>query len=63
MPSIATLEQLRQLQRDLAEIEESYPDAYKAMSDLIKKHTIIGYKNICKLLTKRATPESLKKER
>ncbi|MBN1523618.1 MAG: hypothetical protein JW904_03975 [Spirochaetales bacterium] len=60
MPAIATLEELKAVEFDLQQIQESSPQEYAAFAALLKKHRKIGYKNICKMLLGEATPEKLK---
>ena len=40
--------------------ESAYPEAYKAIADILKKYRKVGYKNVIKLLLNEATPEKLK---
>jgi molybdopterin converting factor small subunit len=60
MPAIATLEELKAVQRTLQSIREEYPEAYERFTRFFKENRKIGYKNIIKLLTGEATPEKLK---
>ena len=60
MPAIASLEELKAVEADLKQIQESAPEQYSAFAALFKKHRKIGYKNICKMLLGEATPEKLK---
>jgi hypothetical protein len=60
MPAIATLEELKAVQRALQSIGEKYPEAYERFTRFFKENRKIGYKNIIKLLTGEATPEKLK---
>lgn len=62
MPAIATLEELKSVQDDIDSFKASEPAAYASISELLKKHRKVGYKNICKLLLGEATPEKLKAE-
>ena len=60
MPATASIEDLKEVDIKLKEIEQAYPEAYKAFGALFKNHRKVGYKNICKLLLDEATPEKLK---
>jgi hypothetical protein len=62
MAALASLEDLRKVQASLDELKQAHPDAYAAVSDLLKKYRVVGFKNICKLLLGEATPEKLKGE-
>lgn len=62
MPAVATLEDLRSVERELAELKTRQPQAYEELSALFKRHRKVGYKNICKLMLGEATPEKLKAE-
>lgn len=60
MPALASLEDLLEVNQRVREFEQSYPEAYKSISEILKKYRKIGYKNIIKLLLNEATPEKLK---
>lgn len=60
MPALATLEELREVERQIHELKRRYPEACEAVTDLLKKNRRIGYKNICKLFAGETTPEKLK---
>ena len=62
MPAIASLDDLKSVQTDVDRFKTDFPEAYKAMSDLLKRHRKVGYKNICKLFLGESTPEKLKAE-
>ena len=60
MPAMATIEELREVERSVLDFESRFPEAYVEMSRIIKTYRKIGYKNITKLLLHEATPEKLK---
>lgn len=62
MPALASLEELQQVLASLTSLREAHPEAYDAISALLRKHRSVGYKNICKLLLGETTPEKLKGE-
>ena len=62
MPAVASIEELRAVGTDLAELKGRRPEAYEELASLLKKHRKVGYKNICKLLLGETTPEKLKGE-
>ena len=62
MPAVAPIEELREVDARLKEFQATYPEAYSALTDLLKKYRRVGYKNIAKLLMNEATPEKLKGE-
>jgi hypothetical protein len=62
MPAIASLDDLKSVQTDVDRFKTDFPEAYNAMSDLLKRHRKVGYKNICKLFLGESTPEKLKAE-
>jgi hypothetical protein len=62
MPALASLDDLKEVLARLEELKAAHPDAYDAISVLLRKHRKVGYKNICKLLLGEATPEKLKGE-
>jgi hypothetical protein len=62
MPAIASLEELKSVQADADRFKSEFPEAYTAMTDLLKRHRKVGYKNICKLFLGESTPEKLKAE-
>jgi hypothetical protein len=62
MPAVAPIEELREVDARVKEFQNSYPEAYQALADLLRKYRRVGYKNIAKLLMNEATPEKLKGE-
>ena len=60
MPAVATLEDLKAVEADLAQLKESSPEAYEQIAAVLKRHRKVGYKNICKMLLGEASPEKLK---
>ena len=62
MPALASLDDLKAVLAQLDELKAAHPDAYEALSAILRKHRKVGYKNICKLLLGEATPEKLKGE-
>jgi len=60
MPAVASIEELKIVEKDLENLRNQFPEAYSAFADLFKKNRKVGYKNICKLLLGEATPEKLK---
>jgi hypothetical protein len=62
MPALASLDDLKDVLARLDELKAAHPDAYEALSGILRKHRKVGYKNICKLLLGEATPEKLKGE-
>lgn len=59
MAVLATLSELKAVQKDLAAAKKANAKAFDAMRDLFKKHRMVGYKNIVKMMYG-ATPEELK---
>ena len=57
MPAIASLEDLRNAQRDLLEAKD-----LDELKRVFKKWRRIGWKNVCKLRLEERTPEQLKGE-
>jgi hypothetical protein len=57
MPAIASIEDLRTVQRDLLEAKD-----LNELKAVFKKWRRIGRKNICKLWLEERTPEQLKGE-
>ena len=62
MPAVAPIEELREVDARVKEFQAGFPEAYSALTALLKKHRNVGYKNIAKLLLNEATPEKLKGE-
>jgi len=62
MPAVASLEDLRDVSRDLEQLRGRHPEAYAEVSEVFRRHRKVGYKNICKLMLGEATPEKLKGE-
>jgi hypothetical protein len=60
MPAVASIEELRAVDADLAALKARHPEAYDALAAVFKAHRKVGYKNICKLMLGEATPEKLK---
>jgi hypothetical protein len=60
MPAVAPIEELREVDARMKEFQAAFPEAYRALADLMRKHRKVGYKNIAKLLLNEATPEKLK---
>ena len=60
MPALASLEDLLNIQSDLAKLKELYPKAYADFQFLFKSWRRVGYKNISKLLLEETTPAKLK---
>jgi len=59
MAAIAELEDLQKVEKDLKAFEKKHPDAFKDLVELLKKHRMVGYKNIAKLAMG-STPAKLK---
>jgi hypothetical protein len=62
MPAVASIEELREVDGRVKEFQASYPEAYQALVDLLRKYRRVGYKNVAKLLMNESTPEKLKGE-
>jgi hypothetical protein len=62
MPAVAPIEELREVDARVKEFQAGFPEAYAALTALLKKYRRVGYKNIAKLLMNEATPEKLKGE-
>jgi hypothetical protein len=62
MPAVAPIEELKEVDARVKAFQASFPEAYQALSDMLKKYRRVGYKNITKLLLNEATPEKLKGE-
>jgi DNA-binding ferritin-like protein (Dps family) len=60
MPALASIEELKEVERKAKVFAEEFPEAYQAISGLLKTHRAVGYKNIIKLLLGESTPEKLK---
>ena len=60
MPAVASIEDLRSVEADLAALRARHPEGYEALAELFRAHRKVGYKNICKLMLGEATPEKLK---
>ena len=60
MPAVASLEELRSVESDLATLKARQPEAYEELCALLRKHRSVGYKNIARLMLGEATPEKLK---
>lgn len=62
MPALASLEELKEVDAKVKEFQAGFPDAHRAISEILRKYRKIGYKNIIKLLLDESTPEKLKGE-
>ncbi len=62
MPALASLDDLKKVLADLEQLKAAHPEAYEAVSVVLRAHRKVGYKNICKLLLGESTPEKLKGE-
>ncbi len=62
MPAVASIDDLKAVDRELTELKGRHPEAYEELAALFRKHRKVGYKNVCKLLLGEATPEKLKGE-
>ena len=62
MAAIASLEDLKAAKKDLSALEKADPKAYASWVELLKRHRMIGYKNIAKLAMG-STPEELKEDK
>jgi hypothetical protein len=60
MPAVATIEQLTMVRDELAALKQKYPDAFQQIQGILRKHRVVGFKNISKLLLEETTPEKLK---
>lgn len=60
MPALSSLEDLQKTHQQIAELKKKFPEACGAIAEFLKRNRKIGYKNICKMFTGEATPESLK---
>ncbi len=60
MPAIATLEELKGVEKVIEEIKKEYPEAWEDIKEFLKAYRKYGYKNICKIFIGEETPESLK---
>ena len=60
MPAIASLEELAAVQAALDELRQRHPEAYQDFVALFRRHRLIGYKNISRLMMGETTPEKLK---
>jgi hypothetical protein len=60
MPAIASLEELKSVESDLAELKSRHPEGYDDFVQLFRRHRKVGYKNICKMMMGEATAEKLK---
>jgi len=59
MAAIASMEDLKEVQKDLNALKKADPKGYDKWVELLKKHRMVGYKNIAKLAMG-MTPEKLK---
>jgi hypothetical protein len=62
MPAVAPIEDLREVDARVKDFQAKFPEAYQALTDLLKTYRRVGYKNIAKLLMNESTPEKLKGE-
>ena len=60
MPAVASIEDLKAVEADLAGLKGRHPEAYEELAAVFREHRKVGYKNVCKLLLGEATPEKLK---
>ncbi len=60
MPALASIEELREVDTTVKAFADNHPEAYREISEILKKHRKVGYKNIVKLLLNESTPEKLK---
>lgn len=60
MPAIASLEELKAVEREIQILKTSFPEASNSIMELLRKNRKVGYKNICKMILGEATPEELK---
>lgn len=60
MPAIASLEELKAVEKEIQQFKTTYPEAAGAVMELLRKNRKVGYKNICKMILGEATPEELK---
>ena len=60
MPAVASLEELKAVEKQLLELKSRHPDVYTDFVDLFRRHRKVGYKNICKMMMGEATAEKLK---
>ncbi len=62
MPAVAPIEELREVDARVKDFQAKFPEAYQALTALLKTYRRVGYKNIAKLLMNESTPEKLKGE-
>jgi hypothetical protein len=62
MPALASLEELREVDKGARAFREAYPEAFRELSAFLRRYRRVGYKNIVKLLLEESTPEKLKRE-
>ena len=60
MPAIATLEDLKRVDKEIKELKKKYPEACQEIATLMDREAYVGYKNFCKLFRGKGTPEELK---
>jgi hypothetical protein len=60
MPAVASIEDLKAVQGDLNKFKKEDPKGFERLVELLKKHRMVGYKNIAKLALG-SGPEDLKK--
>ena len=60
MPAVASLEELKAVEQQLGQLESQYPELYRDVVELFRRHRKVGYKNICKMMMGEATAEKLK---
>ncbi len=60
MPVLASLEDLRQVEQQLAGLKSRHPEAYGDFVALLGGLRRVGYRNICRLMLGETTPEKLK---
>jgi hypothetical protein len=60
MPAVASLEELKTVEEQLAQLKARHPEAYTDVVELFRRYRKVGYKNICKMMMGEATAEKLK---
>ena len=60
MSAVASLEDLKQVQKELQSLKMKDEEMYEDFVELFKRNRSVGYKNICKMLMEETTPEELK---
>jgi formiminotetrahydrofolate cyclodeaminase len=60
MSAVASLEDLKQVKKELESLKMKDEEIYEDFVELFKRNRSVGYKNICKMLMGESTPEELK---